>query len=169
MVTIEQARERYIGTVIHGKKVVDVVAKYESSPGNYSWILRCVCPYCGNLFDKKYRTLHSQPKANCGCRGSRQGVAWRKYEGGKKSDKAKPKRSIYKPTLSRKPATVQLTRNRLLTVWEELPKEKCCTAWLDFVSFYNWSILNGYAREKTLEHLLPEKPLSPLSCKWIEK
>ncbi len=63
-------------------------------------------------------------------------------------------------------ALTRFTRDRVLAYWGTLDKKAMCPAWQDFEKFYDWSIRNGFHREKVLVRLDPTKLMSPLTCKW---
>lgn len=164
--TIEEARQRYVGRSIHGKEVVDVVDGYTNCSGKQGWTLKVICPFCGSLFEKKMATLKSYPKAHCGCLNKQTGEAWR----GKMLTPAKQPKPERKKSTTRwysEDAVSQFTKDQLYVIWVTLPKEKLCIAWQDFEKFYQWSIRNGYTRDRNLCHVDTSKPMSPLTCKWV--
>ena len=78
-----------------------------------------------------------------------------------------------------------MTSSRLYTIWNGV-KSRCyvktstpykkygakgitmCDEWKnDFVSFYNWSIENGYADNLTLDRINGEGNYEPSNCRWV--
>lgn len=50
---------------------------------------------------------------------------------------------------------------------------KVCSEWLDsktgFLSFYNWSLQNGYDDNLSIDRINPHDDYSPNNCRWADK
>lgn len=44
-----------------------------------------------------------------------------------------------------------------------------CQEWNDFMSFYSWSINNGYAEDLTIDRIDNEGNYEPKNCRWTTK
>ena len=44
-----------------------------------------------------------------------------------------------------------------------------CNEWFDFERFYQWSILNGYKDNLTIDRIDSNKNYEPQNCQWITK
>ena len=166
--TLDEARQHYVGLVIHGKKIVDVIDGYTDRGGKQGWLLKVICPHCGNEFEKKLVTIRSNPNANCGCMNKPSGAAWR----GKAAVEQKKKETPRARSTARwysEDAVSQFTKDQLFAYWQTLDQEKVCKAWHTFDLFYEWAIRNGYTRDRKLCHVDTSKPMSPLTCKWVEE
>jgi hypothetical protein len=43
-----------------------------------------------------------------------------------------------------------------------------CEDWLDFTTFYNWAMSNGYHQGLTLDRVDRDKGYSPENCRWVD-
>lgn len=50
---------------------------------------------------------------------------------------------------------------------------KVCDEWMDkvngFMNFYNWSMLNGYTDELSIDRLNPDGDYAPSNCRWATR
>lgn len=134
------------------------VLKIAGHANNGKIIWECKCS-CGNIVLVKGNSLVSGCTKSCGCLAKE-----------------------IKPFINRKHG---LRFHPLYTTWLNM-KDRCnnpnnshytfygkrdikvCCLWSDyFISFYNWSIHNGYKKGLSIERLDNNKGYTPDNCKWI--
>ncbi|AEW47322.1 HNH endonuclease [Bacillus phage B4] len=77
-----------------------------------------------------------------------------------------------------------MSGTRLYTIWKNM-KQRCynpkrgayptyggkgirvCKDWHEFVNFYEWSMLNGYTEELTIDRIDSNKNYEPSNCQWV--
>ncbi|MBO7712291.1 MAG: hypothetical protein J6S85_02235 [Methanobrevibacter sp.] len=110
---------------------------------------KCKCD-CGNIIIVRDTTLKFHKTPSCGC------VKYKKHG---------------------------MTRTRLYRIWCDM-KSRClnkntarfnfyggkgisvCDEWLNFENFMNWSILNGYREDLTLDRIDGDSNYTPHNCRW---
>ena len=123
--------------------------------GRAVWLCKCDC---GNEKEIPAANLKSGRTTSCGC-----------YSGG----------------LKRKTGTHGMTNTRIFHEWQSMLQRcnnpnnqryedyggrgiKVCDEWIDnFVSFYEWSMDNGYDEILTLDRKDVDGDYSPDNCRWV--
>ena len=123
--------------------------------GDVMWKCRCDC---GNFAVVRANSLRSGKTKSCGC--------------------------LQKNVVANMKRTHGLSNTRLFRIWQAM-KQRCynekknyyelyggkgisvCDEWkADFLSFYNWSMANGYDDSKSIDRIDSAKNYSPDNCRW---
>jgi hypothetical protein len=136
-----------------------VIKRVENSKkGDVRWLCQCEC---GNSKIIAGDSLKAGMTKSCGC--------------------------YNKEIASKRLKTHGLTKTRLYRIWSHI-KERCynpnhdayknyggrgikmCSEWLsDFVNFYNWAIINGYADNLTIDRINNNSDYNPKNCHWVNR
>ncbi|MES1993150.1 MAG: hypothetical protein V4457_05990 [Pseudomonadota bacterium] len=125
------------------------------------WACRCEC---GKDFSTSGKQLRNGDTRSCGCWHSEQAAE-----------------------LCRSRETTHGgSRTRLYRIWAHM-KDRClnaqsdafewyggkgvfvCEAWLDFPTFRDWAIANGYADGLTVDRMDSDGPYAPDNCEWVTR
>lgn len=131
-------REKYIGNVYNFLEVIDV-----ESGENYKTYFICKCLFCDEV--DNYRVRGDRVKSgyikSCGC--------WRSYITTKRNSKHGLSKTrimnIYRGMVNR-------CKNKSKNAYYGKDVSVCACI-PDFITFYNWSMANGYADDLTIERV----------------
>lgn len=141
-----------------------VVIETMSSHNKKHLLARCVCD-CGNIKTIRLSRLKSGDTKSCGCLR---------------------KEHMAKVSTRHGLSTVNGKETRLHRIWANM-KDRCllgshfayknyggrgicvCDEWLDYLSFHDWAMSNGYKSNLTIERKDNDGNYDPSNCCWVEK
>lgn len=137
----------------YGRLLVIDKAEYNSRYAYWN----CLCD-CGNIKAIRGSQLRNGDTTSCGCR-SREIL---KQQQDNKRTHGLSKTNLYKRWLSMKKRCND--NNNLRYGARGI---KVCKEWTnDFLSFYNWSLENGYKKELSIDRINNDGNYEPTNCRW---
>lgn len=124
------------------------------------WLCKC---NCGNITEVSNSSLRSGKVKSCGCL----------------------RKEVTRQNAIKTKTTHHLTNTRIYNIWRSMKKRcylkthkaykdygargiKVCDEWKnDFMSFYNWAIVNGYKEDLTLDRINVNGFYEPNNCRWV--
>ena len=112
--------------------------------------------YCGNEFKAATQDVRRKDTTNCGCRKKK----------GTNTTHNLSKSRIYSIWCNMKSRVLNKNNQRFLDYGDR--GIIICSDWInDFMSFYNWSINNGYKEGLTIDRENNDGNYEPSNCRWV--
>lgn len=118
----------------------------------YSYYV-CQCPYCGNVIDIRFDHYKTRKNDDCGCLKHNDAV------NGKHNKLYDVHQAMKQRCLNKNQKYYYRYGGRGITI---------CDEWLDYKTFKQWAIDNGYKDGLDLDRINNNGNYEPSNCRWVK-